>query len=406
VHLRVNLLRPFLESTLHRLPETSKHALASAVRDVYSALGQMPPKVFGSDPQTKSKARKKKPKQKKTTSADLSSSPVAGTSAPALAAAAPSAPKKPLPAVAIAGVAALVAYRRLLSLLLRLRHANSEAGRLSVFPAVALSAFQPVPPGRDASSNDQGSSDKLALEHTRSNTSAAISASALAAARVTRRAVQRVSTELLAAEYAVFPTGSQPIRMLEEQGGGSGFFVPPVQASRQQQQPLTIDVRQRLRPLQTSIAASRLELWWRRRLAQASLTQYLPPLKVLAALGKPGWLAGRSGGIKGRRNHWPAKYTQAALAGLVGCWLAHPHAPDGPLATHQLDGYLPNGNTTGSTNSSSSHGLGSADTTAANQNKKTVGWGAAPGFVSSPSMGEVLVVMAIRLFGQPILAER
>jgi len=401
VHLRVNLLRPFLESTLNRLPETSKYALASAVRDVYSALGQAAPRSFGSDPLTKSKARKKKPKQKKAAlGADSSSD--AALSASARAGGALTTPKRPMPAVAVAGVAALVAYRRLLALLLRLRHANSEAGRLGVFPAVALSAFQPVPPGRDAVSNENSSSEDLVSGNTHISFTGA---NANAAAVTTRRTVARVATELLAAEYAVFPTGSQPIRT----PGGSGFFVPPVQASRQQQRqpqtPLLLDMRQRLRPLQTSIAASRLELWWRRRLAQASLTQYLPPLKVLAALGKPGWLAGRSGGLKGRRNHWPAKYTQAALAGLVGCWLAHPHAPDGPLATHQLGGYLPSSNTTSTGSSSSSYAGEGAATTSPN-NKKAIGWGASPGLVSSPSMGEVLVALAIRLFGQPTLAER
>jgi hypothetical protein len=203
-----------------------------------------------------------------------------------------------------------------------------------------------------------------------------------------------LSTELLAAELAVFPAGSRPLAIASSSSSSSAF-VPPAQAARQQTSLAAAgepaDARQRLEPLQRRVAAGRLGLWWRRRLAHVALTQCLPPLGVLAALGRPGWLSGRGGGLRARRNHWPAPYTQAALAGFVGCWLAHPPAPDGPLAAHRLE------------RSGAADGRGVAAGAAL---PLPVGWGAAPGVVAGGRVGDALVGFALRLFGQPSLAER
>jgi hypothetical protein len=222
------------------------------------------------------------------------------------------------------------------------------------------------------------------------------------AARLGRRAVQRISQELTAAEFAVFPLGTVPLADAGPGGGGLGgvggdrrraparaiALAELAAAAKAATNPTAAaaasvaghvalvksDPRLRFEPLKRAVAARRLGLWWRRRLAkvraravekssgvngsndprlvffkafpslfhlvyedhiavtkimlcqenvflffldllprfgttsgwprfdratgQAILADALPPFSLLAALGKPGILAGRGGGLK------------------------------------------------------------------------------------------------------------
>jgi hypothetical protein len=298
IHLRMQLIMPYLKSIMPRLPGPAGARISASVREVCRALKTTPPPIFGSDSSTKSRKKKRKVLVKKPTVAvveekieevlneddDVSESPENMDNAAQASPLPTREPPKFAIAISVDGSAALVAYRRLLELLCALKREQNEMGRVGVFPCTITAWDDDL-----ASSRIEGAE--------------------------ARKVVQRITKELLISELTVFPAGCLPLTKPHATGREIVRNMRTVDATALIK---VVDPRSKILPLQRNVAANRLVLWWRRFLAFKFLQGNLIPLRVAALMGRPGILAGRGGGLKARRMHWSASLIMCSIAHCIG----------------------------------------------------------------------------------------